>query len=137
MGKIFKVLLLFFMLAVPFVLSGCSDDALLYFNSQPITKETVNYPSRSFAVGQKIYYVVIVPKGFKNDYIRVQVVKKEDKTNHWGYTIYHSRDFHIDTSKNYFTDYIVLGEAGYYFMQIFDFDHMDIPFARNDFWVKR
>lgn len=72
------------MFLAPFVLSGCSNDALLYFNSQPITKETVNYPSRNFAVGQKIHYVLILPKGFKNEYIRVQIVKKEDKTNHWG-----------------------------------------------------
>ena len=90
------------MFLAPFVLSGCSNDALLYFNSQPITKETVNYPSRNFAVGQKIHYVLILPKGFKNEYIRVQIVKKEDKTNHWGYKIYQSRDFHVDTTKNYF-----------------------------------
>ena len=136
MRKIFKNFLLLLMFLAPFVLSGCSNDALLYFNSQPITKETVNYPSRNFAVGQKIHYVLILPKGFKNEYTRVQIVKKEDKTNHWGYKIYQSRDFHVDTTKNYFIDYFVLGEKGYYFMQIFSFDNFDIPLARNDFWVK-
>ena len=43
MRKIFKNFLLLLMFLAPFVLSGCSNDALLYFNSQPITKETVNY----------------------------------------------------------------------------------------------
>lgn len=136
MQKFLKHILLFFMLAAPIFLSGCSNKPLLYFNTQPITKETVNFPSRNFAVGQKIHYILIVPKGFKNEYIRVQLVKKDDKVSHWGYKIYQSRDFHIDKSKNYFIDYIVLGEKGYYFMQIFSFDNFDIPIARNDFWVK-
>lgn len=119
------------------LLCGCKkDQPLLLFNDQKITTQTVNHSTRNFFAGQPIHYILIVPKGFKRDYIRVQIVKKEEKTQHWGYKIYQSRDYHIDTSKKYFIDYVVLAEKGYYFMQIFSFDNFDIPIARNDFWVK-
>lgn len=118
-------------------LCGCKkDQPLLLFNDQPITKQTVNSPTRNFVFGQRVNYLLIVPKGFKRDYIRVQLVKKEEKTQHWGYKIYQSRDYHVDTTKNYFIDYVVPGEKGYYFVQVFSFDNFDIPIARNDFWVK-
>ncbi len=118
-------------------LSGCEkNQPLLFFNSQPITPQTINHPGRNFAADQPIHYILIVPKGFKNDYIRTQIVKKDEKTAHWGYKIYQSKDFRIDTTKNYFINYFVINEPGYYFMQIFSFDNFDIPITRNDFWVK-
>lgn len=133
MKKVLWLILLFFCI----FLSGCKDNRpLLFFNAQPITPQTINHPGRNFAANQPIHYILIVPKGFKNDYICVQIVKKEEKTAHWGYKIYQSKDFHIDTSKNYFINYFVINEPGYYFMQIFPFDNFDIPIARNDFWVK-
>lgn len=109
---------------------------MLFFNEQTITPETVNYPQRVFRTGERINYLVLNPKGFKNDYIRVQIVKKEEKTPHWGYTVYWAKDYHIDTSDNYYINYIVLNEPGYYFMQVFSFDNFDKPIIRNDFWVK-
>lgn len=118
-------------------LSGCKkDQPLLFFNTQPITRETVSHPSRNFALGEPVHYILIVPKGFKSEYLRVQLVKKEEKTNHWGYKIYQSKDYHIDTSKKYYIGKVVPGEKGYYFMQIFQFGNFDIPVARNDFWVR-
>lgn len=118
-------------------LCGCKkDQPLLFFNSQPITSQTINHPGRNFSANQPIYYILIVPKGFKNDYIRAQIVKKDEKTAHWGYKIYQSKDFRIDRTKNYFINSFVLNEPGYYFMQIFPFNNFDVPIARNDFWVR-
>ena len=110
-------------------------DALLLFNSQPITNQTVNHAGRHFPAGEKVYYILINNEGFKDDYIRVQIVKKEEKTNHWGYKIYWSKDYQIDTSLDYFKSYFVIDEPGYYFMQIFSFDDFDWPIIRNDFWI--
>ena len=110
--------------------------ALLYFSSQPIYKENVKNVGRTFLSGEKVYYFLYNPKGFKDDYIRVQIVKKSDKTRHWGYNIYWSKDFHIDSSKNDFSSYFVINEPGYYFMQIFSFDDFDRVVARNDFWIR-
>lgn len=110
--------------------------ALLLFNSQPITNQTINHAGRNFKAGEKVYYILLNDEGFKDDYIRVQIVKKEEKTNHWGYKVYWSKDYEIDTSLKYFKSYFVIDEPGYYFMQIFSFDDFDWPIIRNDFWIK-
>lgn len=111
-------------------------DALLLFNSQPITNQTINNAGRYFKAGEKVYYILINEEGFKDNYIRVQIVKKEEKINHWGYKVYWSKDFEIDSSLKYFKSYFVIDEPGYYFMQIFSFDDFDWPIIRNDFWIK-
>ena len=110
--------------------------ALLLFNSQPITNQTINQAGRNFKAGEKVYYILLNDEGFKDDYIRVQIVKKEQKTNHWGYKVYWSKDYEIDTSLKYFKSYFVIDEPGYYFMQIFSFDDFDWPIIRNDFGIK-
>lgn len=79
---------------------------------------------------------MLTPKGFRDEYIRVQIVKKEEKTNHWGYKIYWSKDYRIDTTQKEFMSYFVIDEPGYYFMQIFSFDDFDRVIVRNDFWIK-
>lgn len=111
-------------------------DALLLFNSQPITNQTINQAGRHFKAGEKVYYILINEEGFNDDFIRVQIVKKEQKTNHWGYKIYRSNDYEIDSTLKYFKSYFVINEPGYYFMQIFSFDDFDWPIIRNDFWIK-
>lgn len=115
---------------------GCGDKPLLLFNAQPITSATINNPARFFRVGEPVHYILINPKGFKSDYIRVQVVKKEEKTEHWGYKIYWAKDYKIDSSKDNYVNYVVINKAGYYFMQIYGFNDFDRVIARNDFWVK-
>jgi len=111
-------------------------NALLLFNSQPITNQTINNAGRHFKAGEKIYYILINEEGFTDNYLRVQIVKKEEKTHHWGYKIYWSKDYEIDPTIKYFKSYFVIDEPGYYFMQIFSFDDFDWPIIRNDFWVK-
>ena len=95
--------------------------AQLYFSMQPIQKDNINNVGRYFRVRERIYYHLYNPKGFRDEYIRVQIVKK---------------DYHIDSSQKDFSSYVVLNETGYYFMQIFSFDDFDRVIARNDFWVK-
>lgn len=109
---------------------------LILFNARPITNATVNETTRYFGSGRKIHFIVIVPQGFKDDYIRVQVVKKEQKTEHWGYKIYWAKDYCVERGEKYFISYIVIDEPGYYFLQVFDFKDFDWPLARNDFWVQ-
>src|SRR5574344_491498 len=112
-------------------------DALLLFNSQPINEMSINNAGRNFKAGPNVYYIFFNNEKFKDDYIRVQIVKKEEKTQHWGYKIYWSKDYQIDTSTGYFKSYFVIDEPGYYFMQIFSFDDFDWPIIRNDFWIKQ
>ncbi len=110
--------------------------ALLYFSSQPIQKTNIQNVGRFFPAQTRVYYLLLNPKGFRDEYIRVQIVKKEEKTYHWGYKIHWSKDYHIDSSQKDFMSYFVINEPGYYFMQIFSFDDFDRVIARNDFWIK-
>lgn len=109
---------------------------LLYFSAQPIQKDNIQNVGRFFRAGERVYYMILNPKGFRDDYIRIQIVKKEAKTYHWGYKIYWSKDYHIDHSQNEFMSYFVIDEPGYYFMQVFSFDDFNRVVARNDFWIK-
>ncbi len=109
---------------------------LLLFNNRPITAQTINYTTRYFKTGQKIHFILIVPLGFKDDHIRVQLVKKEEKTQHWGYKVYWAQDYRVERGDKSFISYIVVPEKGYYFLQIFEFNDFDWPLVRNDFWVR-
>lgn len=118
------------------VSASCSrKKPVLLFNSQPINKQTVSSFSNLFEAGEKIHFAILNPKGFKNNIIRIQVVKKDENTNHWGYSIVYSKDVKIDISKNFYIDYLVMGRKGHYIMQVFYLDNFDIPFVRNDFKV--
>ncbi len=130
LGSVVKMSLSFMIAAF-----GAGDKPLLLFNTQPITPATINQPSRHFRVGEPVHYALINPKGFKSDYIRVQVIKKEEKTAHWGYSIYWAKDYKIDSTKDNYVNYVVINRPGYYFMQIYGFNDFDRVIARNDFWV--
>lgn len=108
----------------------------LYFSAEPIQKNNINNVGRYFLRHQRVYYLLVNPKDFRDEYLRVQIVKKEQKTNHWGYKLYWTKDFHIDSGQKDFMSYFVIDEPGYYFMQVFSFDDFDRVVARNDFWIK-
>ncbi len=130
---IFLVFSAFFTSAYRFYLK--KNRPLLLFNARPITAETINYTTRYFKTNQKVYFALVNPLGFKDDHIRVQLVKKEEKTQHWGYKVYWAKDYQVEKGEKSFVSYIVVPEKGYYFLQIFEFHDFDWPIARNDFWV--
>ncbi len=133
MKNLFVCLILF---AVIFI-SGCDKEKpLLVLNSQPITKQTVNFPVQEFSIRQKINYVLIMPKGFTDSVIRIQIIKKNEKIAYWGYKIYQSQDLCVDMSKKFYINYFTIPEKGYYIMRAFEIKNLDEPVAIMDFWVK-
>lgn len=126
----------FFILFAIF-LSGCQKDKpIIVFNSAPINKTNVYQGTKTFAPSQKIYFALLNPDGFKSDLLRMQVFKKDDKSEFWGYTYYYSKDIKIDSSLNYYLDYFTIDECGYYVLQFFYINKLGKGFAYNDFWVK-
>lgn len=107
----------------------------LYFSSQPIQKNNINNVGRHFYAKSRVYFLLVNPKNFRDNYLRIQIVKKEQKTNHWGYKIYRSKDVHIENGQKEYMSYFVIDEPGYYFVQVFSFDDFDRVVARNDFWI--
>ena len=117
---------------------GCKKDApILLFNKCPITKETVLQNSKEFRAERRIYYIFITEKPINCGYIRVQIVKKDEKTSMGGYKIQYANDFKVYKDQlYYYTNYVVLNEKGHYYMQIFAVDNLEKPLARDDFYVR-
>lgn len=120
------------------LLCGCKyNRGIILFNTQPITKENALYDNKSFAIGQKIYYLFIAPKRMENKYIRVQIFKMTDKAPWGGIDIVRTKDFRLMKDQRYYhTDYFTLHEKGRYVMQIFSINDLMHPLSLNDFYVK-
>jgi len=130
---LFSLILLAFL-----AMTGCTNDkAVILFNHQPITKETILNNSKEFTLGRKVYYILLVKKPLQSDIIRVQILKQEDKADLGGVKIYYADDFRLYKDQvYYYNDYVVIREAGHYIMQIFSKDDMVHPLAISDFYVR-
>ncbi len=132
-----KQILCVLILCLAIIVSGCDKNKpILVLNSKPITAKTVNYPVQNFEVGQRINYALIMPKGFNDSAIRLQIIKKEEKAAYWGYKISQTYDRNVDTSKKFYIDYFTINKSGYYIIRAFEINNLDKQLAIMDFWVK-
>lgn len=135
MKKIFKILFVFVLLIF---LSGCTKNGVpqnkpfVAFSDNPINENTV--PKKKFKVGEKIYYAIVNPKGFKSHIIRVQVFKQDDKVNILGLSYHSTKDYRLE-NQQYFLDYMVIHTKGHYYMQVFEITNLEQPKAIGDFFV--
>lgn len=134
MKKIFLVIsILFFAFAV----SGCDfDKAAILFNRQPITKETVMNYSTVFTPGERIYYLILMPKTVESRYIYVQVIKKGEY-DRYGYSLYRADTYKLkDEQMHYYDDYMVLNEKGSYIMKVYSKDSPQKVLTQAQFYVR-
>lgn len=132
-----KILLVIF-LSCSLFLSGCSNGkkTFILMKSTPLTAENARYFEQSFQKGQRVYFAVIKPDGFKDDAVKIEIIKKSDTVPTYGYSMEYAQDIAIDNSKNYFTNYFVPNNSGLFFMQVFELRRPDKCLARYDFRVK-
>ena len=114
--------------------SGCTK-AFILMKSAPITPQNAENYEQRFKTGQRIYYAIIKQKDFKDDVIRVQIMKKNDKIETLGYSIVWAKDIEIDPSKRYYSNYFTISKGGLYLMRIFELRRTDKALAAYDFWV--
>ena len=134
---IFFILILFFLST--FLCGYAKENSkkpYLLFNSQPINQKTVYAAQKVFYLGQTIHYVLIMPKGFKQEYLRMQIAKKPDNVPHGGISIYLSENLYIDADKKFYIDKFVIRQTGCYFVRFFYGNNLNKPFAENVLWVK-
>lgn len=117
--------------------SGCSkNETLLLFNHSPITKDTVENNSREFAAGERIYYIFLTKKPLKSDIIQIKVMKMDEKGDYAPTKlIFANRYIMTKDEVNYFTNYVVFHDPGYYSMFVFS-DELPHPLAIEPFRVK-
>ncbi len=134
-----KLILLFSILLTMVLTSACtSDKPAILFNKYPITEKNIYDYSKSFLVGRRIYYVILMPKKVESRYLYIQIIKKDNNYGQFGYKLQQTYNIRLkDEEINYYTDYFVLNEKGYYFMKVYSKDNPQKPLAQADFYVAK
>lgn len=134
-----KITLIFLLCLTLFTATACTrDKAGILFNTKPITEKNIYDYSTNFPVGSRIYYVILMPKKVESRYIYIQVVKKNNDYGRLGYKLMQTRNIRLkDEEVNYFTDYLVLNESGYYFMKVYSKDRPQKVLAAAEFYVAK
>ena len=71
-----KKFFLFLIVGILFFALGCKDTTpRIFLSTKPIMRETF-VPMDEFKVNDTINFVLIVPKGFKSETVRMQLLKK-------------------------------------------------------------
>jgi len=137
MYKKFIYLILFAFISLG--LCGCDKPtSMILFNKYPITKENLLTNASEFVAGKRIYYIFISERPLQTDMVRIQVIKREEKANMALGKIVYSNDFRLSKDQVfYYTDYLVIHEAGYYCMAVYDRNDMERPFTVGDFRVTK
>ncbi len=131
-----KLLIIFLILPLIFFCGfRKKEKPYVILSAGKITKEKLKRVERSFNAGQRIYYTMIVPEGFKYSGIRMQISSKDEKTSNWGYTIRQTNDFYVNLSDNVYSNYFVLQRPGYYIIQFFYINNKRYPFIHKEFMV--
>jgi hypothetical protein len=107
----------------------------ILFNNEPITKENVMDYKSEFYAGQRVYYLVIMPKKQESRMLFIQLVKK-GAMHRLGYSLYWAKDIRLkDEEVYYYTDYVVVNEKGAYVMKVYSKDKPTKPLAMAQFFV--
>lgn len=133
MKKFFTVILLLFISAFS---TGCSDkESYVLFNKYPFDSDTMKLTTNVFQHGERIYYLVVTPKQVNSQRLLVQVVKI-GKEGRLGYDLVWGKQVKMrDEQIYYYTDYIVLNEAGTYEMRVHSKDLPPKLITANRFFV--
>jgi hypothetical protein len=116
--------------------SGCSDKAAILFNRHPISEQNIYDYSVIFPVSARIYYVILMPKKVQSRYIYIQVIKKDNSYGQFGYKLIWTKNVRLkDEEINYYTDYLVLNESGYYIMKVYSKDNPQKVLTSAEFHV--
>lgn len=118
--------------------NGCSKPkTMILFNQVPITKETLLNNSNEFIAGKRFYYIFITEKPLKTNFVRVRVLKRDDKARGEITKLYYSKDFRLYKDQiYYYNDYLVINEAGTYCMAVYALDGLNRPLAVADFKIQ-
>lgn len=133
-----KKLIIFCITLISLILTtACTNDkAAILFNKHPISEKNIYDYSKSFAKNSRIYYVILMPKKVESRYIYIQVIKKDNDYGQLGYNLIWTKNIRLkDEEVNYFTDYFVLNEKGYYIMKVYSKDNPHKALCSSEFYV--
>ncbi len=131
-----KYILLFLSLILLFSATACTPKASILFNQRPITKENVMDYSSTFERGSRIYYLILMPEFQHSRFLNIQIIKKGD-AQYLGYELFMTRNIRLkDEEDKYYTDYMVINQAGAYIMKVYSKDKPTKVLTQAEFYVR-
>ena len=136
-----NTLTLIFTLFLAIFTSACnSEKSVILFNKYRFTQETITSNSNTniFKPGDRINYLVTLPKPIESKLLLIQIVKiGGDKQERYGYELVWGKTVKIrDEQVYYYTNYIVLNDPGAYIMKVYSRDNPTKLLTSAYFYVK-
>ena len=101
--------------------NGCKDkNPRIFLSTKPVVKELF-VPMDMFKVNDTINFVLIVPKGFKSDSVRLQLIKKNKLSPIYGDTLELGKDYNVE-NENYLIGAFTVYSGGRYELRFYDSD---------------
>lgn len=116
--------------------TACSDTKpMILFNKNQITVETVMSNDTVFQPGERIYYLILLPKKVQTHNIYIQVIKK-GSAGRLGYELFWTRNARLkEEQMYYYDDYVILNQPGSYVMVVYSKDNPQKPLTMSPFIV--
>jgi len=133
-----KKFLLICSVLVLFFATGCSEQAYIVFNKQPITRENVLDGCYLFEKGERVYYVVTLPPDkVLTKKILLQVYKRDNKEMRYGYKLIYGKNIFLNEGEQYYyTDYYVFADSGLYEFKVYSADNPTKELTSNIVQIK-
>ena len=121
MKKLFAFLICF----IAIFASGCDrEKSYIVFKGEPINEQNVLEGEYVFKKGDRVYYVVTLPKPVITRQLYIQVFKHDNKEMRYGYKLYYGKTVKLkDEQLYYYTDYFVFNETGLYEFKVYSKDN--------------
>ena len=138
MKKLFLFIVTIFLAILTFACDN--EQSVILFNKHRFTPETINSSSNTnvFQVGERINYLITLPKPVESKFLRIQIVKVGgDKDERLGYELVWGKKVKLrDEQVHYYTDYIVLNGKGAYIMKVYSRDNPTKILTSGQFFIK-
>jgi len=116
-----KFLSIISVLIICLSLFGCKDTTpRILLSTNPVTKETF-VPMNEFKKNDTINFVLIAPKGFKSQTVRMSLLKKNFLSPLYGDTLALGRDFNVENNY-YLIGSFTVYSGGRYALMFYDSD---------------
>lgn len=136
-----KVFLLIILLLNLFFMPYCygREKSVILFNKYPFTEDTIVSQSNTnvFKPGERVYYLITLPKKVKTQMLLVQVLKIGGEGERLGYELAWGKRVKLRTEQpHYFSDYVVFNSAGAYAMRVYSRDKPTKVLTSAYFYVR-
>jgi hypothetical protein len=137
-----KFLILIISIILTMFTCACDNEqSVILFNKHVIMPDTIVSPTSNtnvFKPGERIYYLITLPKPVETKSLFIQVVSVDgDKDERLGYDLVWSRRVRLkDNQVRYYTDYVVFNQKGPYIMKVYSRDNPTQILTTGSFYIK-